>query len=208
MQVKNEEVRMKTKIIKEIKLTQLDINELAKIDRLGVVPSKLEQFDFRDTIVVKPWGYEYMAYEDGAKFICAWVLHMKNNGTGTSIHCHRNKITLIHVISGEILVQTLHGKFTLESGDEMWIDKATFHAMRATAEDTVLTEIESPSFKPDAIRLKDRWGRERQEYESQCKLVDVQYLENPEKDCPYRSHKRKNDLIKDLVRKARAHWLS
>jgi mannose-6-phosphate isomerase-like protein (cupin superfamily) len=192
---------MKTKLIKEIKLQQEDIDALEKIDKLGVTPSKLTEFDFHDIVVIKPWGYEYMAYEDESKTICAWVLHMKNNGTGTSIHCHRTKITLITVIKGKIWVKTLKEKFILSAGDEMWIDRATFHAMGALEDNTILTEIESPSFKPDAIRLKDRWGRERQEYEAQCKLSHIYKM-----DCSYRTHKRKNDLIKDLVRRARVRW--
>lgn len=188
-------------IKKYVKLSEADVGALQDIDSKGVRPSKLTEFDFKDVVVVKPWGYEYLAFETKEKTICAWVLHMLCNGEGTSIHCHRNKKTLIHVLRGEIWVKTLNGDFTLSEGEAMFIDESTFHAMGALKDGTVLTEIESPSFKPDAIRWKDRWGRERQEYESKCKLTTKYKMY-----CPYATDYYKQIRIKQLVSFAYTTW--
>jgi mannose-6-phosphate isomerase-like protein (cupin superfamily) len=185
----------------EIKQTKEDREVLEKVLSKGVSPSKLSLFDFCDTAVKKPWGYEYLALESPSKEICAWVLHMSNNGTGTSMHCHKNKKTLIYVIEGVIWVKTLHSVFTLEVGEGMWIDKATFHAMGALEDGTILTEIESPSFKPDAIRYADTWGREGQEYESKCDLVSTGQL-----DCPYKTNEQNRRALKALMQKAMKRW--
>jgi hypothetical protein len=173
-----------------IKRSQEDIKVLDEIDQLGVVSSRLVGFDFSDTAVVKPWGYEYLIYETPDKMICAWVLHMNNNGTGTSLHCHRSKKTRIVVLEGEILLKTIHQNLKLPKKSEAVIDQATFHSLEALSDNTILVEIESPSNKPDAVRWKDHWGRDRQEYEAQCDLVNTANL-----DCPY-----KNDLsLRDQI---------
>lgn len=183
------------KLKKKVKIKQEDIEALEKIDRLGVKPSKLNEFDFKNVAVVKPWGYEYLAFETDDKKICAWVLHMKSIGEqGTSIHCHRNKQTLISVIKGRLWVRTLTDYFELAEGENMYIDKSTFHAMGAMTDETILTEIESPSFKPDAIRYIDNWGREREEYESHCQLKSINSI-----SCPYLDAPDLNDKIKNLV---------
>jgi mannose-6-phosphate isomerase-like protein (cupin superfamily) len=185
----------------EIKQTVGDHRALEAILAHGVTPSKLQYFDFRETVVAKPWGYEYLALEAEDSSICAWVLHMKNNGTGTSLHCHHHKKTFIHVLSGSIWVDTLTKHFTLKAGESMWIDAATFHAMGALVNDTILTEIESPSYKPDAIRYKDKWGREYQEYESQCELIDVHKMY-----CPYKTYYRLQMQLYKLMETARSKW--
>ena len=186
------------KLSKEVHQGKVDIEALADIDKVGVRPSKLNEFNFKGVAVVKPWGYEYIAYESEDKEICAWVLHMLNNETGTSIHCHRNKQTLISVISGRIWVNTLTREFVLNAGESMYIAKATFHAMGALEDNTVLTEIESPSFKPDAIRYIDRWGREREEYESQCQLKSIDKV-----SCQYVEDSSLNKKIIELVEYAK-----
>jgi len=165
-----------------INRTKEDIRLLEQIDKLGVIPSKLEGFDFSDTAVIKPWGYEYLVYENEDKTLCAWVLHLKNNGVSTSMHCHRNKKTRIVVLNGSILLQTLQKELRLSGRVEAVIDKAAFHSIIAISSDCIITEIESPSFKPDAVRWKDKWDRELQEYESKCKLIKTHRL-----PCPYRT---------------------
>ncbi len=164
---------------------------LEEIDKLGVVPSKLEGFEFSCTAVIKPWGYEYLVHESDDKTICSWVLHMKNNGAGTSLHCHRTKKTRIIVLEGEVLVKTIHKEMRLPENNEVIIDQETFHSLVALSENTILVEIESPSNKPDAVRWKDHWGRDRQEYESQCELVELDKL-----SCPY---KTEEDLREHIV---------
>lgn len=178
-----------------IKRSQKDINVLREIDLLGVIPSKLDGFDFSETAVVKPWGYEYLVFESLDKSICAWVLHMKNNGQGTSLHCHRNKKTRLIVLEGEVTLKTINQEFTLSDNQEAIIDCGTFHALTALSDPCVIVEVESPSNKPDAVRWKDLWGRERQEYEAQCDLVHTDSLL-----CPYKTIQDLNNHVADLAR--------
>ena len=182
------------KLNKTIQKQKKDIEALKEIERLGVKPSKLNDFNFNSVAVIKPWGFEYLASETDDKNICAWVLHFKNNGTGTSMHCHKNKKTLLTVISGKMWFKTLYEDFIANTDDYIYIDKATFHSMGALVDGTVMSEIESPSFKPDAIRYKDLWGRERQEYESKCELKSIDNL-----NCPYLDDELLNLKIKELV---------
>jgi len=177
-----------------IKRSPEDIHALREIDRLGVSPSKLFGFDFSGTAVVKPWGYEYLVYESPDKSICAWVLHMKNNGLGTSLHCHRNKQTRLTVLDGEVTVSTINQELSLSRNQEALIDQAAFHSLTAITDPCVVVEIESPSNKPDAIRWKDIWGRERQEYEAQCELVHIGQL-----SCPYKTDAILKDQVTTIV---------
>lgn len=180
--------------MQRIKRSQVDINTLIDIDLLGVSPSKLVGFDFSSTAVVKPWGYEYMVFESSDKSICAWVLHMKNNGVGTSLHCHRFKETRLAVLEGELILSTTDQEIKLSSGQEVIIDRAVFHSLTAVTDPCVVVEIESPSDKPDAIRWKDIWGRERQEYEAQCELVHTEHL-----SCPYKTDPKLKDHVMAIV---------
>lgn len=180
--------------MQRIKRSQEDINTLKEIDLLGVNPSKLVGFDFSGTAVVKPWGYEYLVYESPDKSLCAWVLHMKNNGVGTSLHCHRFKKTRLAVLEGELTLRTVSQEMKLSRNKEIIIDQAAFHSLTALTDPCVVVEIESPSNKPDAIRWKDIWGRERQEYEAQCELVHTEYL-----SCPYKTDPNLNRHIMAIV---------
>ena len=182
-----------------IKRSQVDINALNEIDSLGVIPSKLEGFDFLETAVVKPWGYEYLVFESPDRSVCAWVLHMRNNGLGTSLHCHRNKKTRLIVLEGEVILKTVSQEFTLSVNQEAVIDCAAFHSLIALSDPCVVVEVESPSNKPDSIRWKDLWGRERQEYEAQCELVRTDDL-----PCPYKTDRKLNDQVVALAQETKS----
>lgn len=101
---------------------------------------------------------------------------MKNNGLGTSMHCHRAKKTRLLVLEGEILLRSMNEEHRLSVNEEIIIDRAVFHSLRAMTSPCIIAEIESPSNKPDAVRWKDYWGREREEYEALCDLVPAEQL--------------------------------
>lgn len=46
--------------------------------------------EFQGVIVSKPWGYEYLMYQNG--IVTLWYLHIEH-GCGTSMHCHPRKKT-------------------------------------------------------------------------------------------------------------------
>jgi len=142
-------------------------NELLK----DAKKSRLVGLALDDIIVVKPWGFEYMNYESPDKKCCSWFLHI-NKGMGTSMHCHTHKKTLLHVISGQILLILYHRKIMIfNAGESISFDEKVFHAMYALLEDTRLIEAETPSDKPDAVRLLDNWKRVCEPYESKCLIM-------------------------------------
>lgn len=131
--------------------------------------TKLADYDFTNTMVFKPWGFEYLIYED--KDCCGWFLHI-NKHYGTSLHCHETKQTMIYVVSGLLMLTTINKRQLMTPGAMVILDKKVFHAMGATTNDTRVIELEMPSYKPDSIRAVDYWKRKGQPYESKCLLLD------------------------------------
>jgi len=133
--------------------------------------TKLAKYDFTNTIVIKPWGMEYLFMEN--KECCGWMLHI-NKHYGTSLHCHRTKQTAVYVISGILLLTTIRKRQLLQPGDMVLIDKEVFHAMGAMKDDTRVIELEMLSSKTDSIRAVDYWKRTGEPYESKCLLMTLQ----------------------------------
>jgi mannose-6-phosphate isomerase-like protein (cupin superfamily) len=130
----------------------------------------LAKTDLSNAIIFKPWGFEYMIMNEGKS--CGWMLHI-NKFHGTSFHCHMTKQTVVLVVSGMLLLTTSQKKQLMMPGDMAYIDKKTFHMMGTHTKDTRVIEIETPSYKPDAVRIIDFWGRKGEPYESQCKVVHL-----------------------------------
>jgi len=153
-------------MIKKIKLSETDKQKISELDI--VKTEKLHDFDFSKVIVRKPWGREYLAYENDE--IAIWVLHIKKEG-GTSMHCHLNKRTNLIVLSGEAICSTLNEENLVKEGDMLILDKGVFHSTKAISEDGCLVmEIETPPEKTDLVRLKDTYGRELKGYELQNEM--------------------------------------
>jgi len=160
---------MGDKNMEQIKATLFE-NRLCATLIQSIDKSKLRYHDFSKTLMVKPWGIEFMNYEAKDKSCCSWCLHINPHGE-TSMHCHATKQTIIHIISGSIVLKLLNNMKIMEAGDSFILDKQVFHAMRARSTGAVLLEIESPSYKPDAIRFADPKDRVDKPYESKCKWV-------------------------------------
>lgn len=118
-------------------------------------------------IVQKPWGYEYLVYEN--ENIALWFLFIKNKEK-TSLHSHPNKTTGLIILDGEAQIKFLSGELTLSKLDKVMIRKGLFHSTTSTSESgTMLFEIETPNNKLDLVRLEDSYGREGKPYED-CKF--------------------------------------
>lgn len=144
---------------------------LCQILKSEIKPSRLANHDFTNTVMVKPWGIEYMNYEAEDKSCCSWFLHILPDQR-TSMHCHATKWTFIHVIDGSIILRLLGRRpIHMKAGDSVILDKRVFHAMVANEEGVRLLEIESPSYKPDAIRYMDIMDRVGEPYESKCLVI-------------------------------------
>jgi len=119
--------------------------------------------DISSSIVKKPWGYEYLAFEN--EQIAIWFLCIRENDS-TSFHCHPNKKTGMFVLEGEGVLSFLSGKRFLESYDYTAIHAGVFHSTKSLSKELLLFEVESSRDKNDLIRLEDTYGR-KQGYENE-----------------------------------------
>lgn len=133
--------------------------------------------DLKDTIVKKPWGYEYLAFDNGQ--VAIWVLHIARKQL-TSLHCHPRKSTALIVLQGEITVSSLLQNYALGHLDSIEIGQGCFHSTKVDNFSSIvpsalngvwLIEIESPSCKFDLVRAHDAYGRKGQSYEQGDNLV-------------------------------------
>ncbi len=135
----------------------------------------------KKNIVKKPWGYEYLVYENNE---CAlWHLYIKKDQK-TSMHCHPSKTTGLVLVDGEATVSFLNNDFDLKPMDKIMIRKGLFHSTKASAKTgAIVFEIETPVDKNDLVRLRDSYGREGLPYEDSTfeapKEEDCLWIENP-----------------------------
>ena len=136
---------------------------------------------YRTNIVKKPWGYEYLAYEN--EHVALWFLHIDHNKE-TSMHCHPNKTTGLMVLDGTVNVSFLRNTNPLVPENKIMIRKGLFHSTRATATTGAnIFEIETPVNKQDLVRFKDSYGRQGKPYEDETheipKQEDCVWFEEP-----------------------------
>jgi mannose-6-phosphate isomerase-like protein (cupin superfamily) len=115
-----------------------------------------------NNIVKKPWGYEYLAYEN--EDVGLWFLNIKQNQS-TSMHCHPTKTTGLVLLDGIAEISFLGDKRILQGLDKAMIRRGLFHQTKALSEEVLLLEIETPKDKHDLVRLSDAYGRESKPYE-------------------------------------------
>lgn len=120
--------------------------------------------DYSKVVVRKPWGYEYLIFQNDK--VAAWILYLKQDAQ-TSMHCHPTKRTALVVLEGEARCCTLREERLLAAGDGLLLEKGVFHQTTAvSSKGAVVLEIETPNNKRDLVRLQDRYGRAGQGYES------------------------------------------
>lgn len=139
--------------------------DILELENINIPNAQIEKIDFSNVVVKKPWGYEYLLYEN--ENVSVWCLYIKNKEL-TSMHCHRNKKTALLVLSGIARCVTFAGEFLLNSGEGVVLEKKVFHSTTAcSANGTLLIEVETPPQKTDVVRLTDKYGRELKGYERQ-----------------------------------------
>ena len=112
----------------------------------------------QSSVVPKPWGYEYCAFDNGAAAV--WILHIAR-GKKTSLHAHPKKRTRLIPLQGEV---HFNGA-TLAPLEVADIPAGEFHQtahgeMETASQDgAFVMEIEEPSDKGDIIRAEDAYGR-------------------------------------------------
>lgn len=137
--------------------------------------------NYNNNIVKKPWGYEYLAYEN--ENVGLWFLYIAQ-GHSTSMHCHPKKTTGLVLLDGEAEVSFLADKRKLTALDKVMIRRGLFHSTKAISDNgAFIFEIETPVDKQDLVRLNDAYGRQSKPYEDSTfehpKTEDCLWIEEP-----------------------------
>ncbi len=152
------------------------------------------------TVVKKPWGYEYLAYENDK--VGLWFLYIAKDQQ-TSMHCHPNKTTGLILLDGEAEVSFLSDSYKLKPVSKTMIRKGLFHSTKATSENGAFVfEIETPVQKHDLVRLEDKYGREGKPYEDSTfetpKQEDCLWIENKDSEYNFANCNIKVEKIDDI----------
>ena len=130
---------------------------------------------YEKTVVKKPWGYEYLVYQNDR--VALWFLYIGHNQQ-TSMHCHPNKTTGLILLDGGAELSFLGNTNQLKPISKTMIRRGLFHSTKATSENgAYVFEIETPVDKHDLVRLEDKYGREGSPYE------DSRYETPKQDDC-------------------------
>ena len=133
----------------------------------------LKDVDFSGVVVNKPWGYEYLMFQNHE--VSIWMLYIKK-GYSTSVHCHPNKKTSLFLVLGKVICSTLNEKFNLKEKEGLIFDKGVFHTTESISENgAFVMEIETPPDKTDLFRLKDKYNREMKAYTSRNNITVKTY---------------------------------
>ncbi len=122
---------------------------------------------YSDKVVYKPWGYEYVIYNDLNKL--AITLVKINFGHKTSLHCHPQKKTGFIILDGNALVQI--GLYSENSKyykplSRLVLRPGLFHSIKSISKNGLYAlEFETPYKKKDLVRFKDNYGRQKKDYE-------------------------------------------
>ena len=127
--------------------------------------------DIDHAIVIKPWGYEYLMYQNS--LVGLWCLNLMKDAA-TSLHCHPDKKTGLILLSGEAEIRFLNDSLKLKPLNKMILRPGLFHSTAALSpKGVVLLEIETPPIKTNLVRLDDVYGRQDQPYEGPDKLIPL-----------------------------------
>jgi len=139
-----------------------------------------DNLDYDNRIVKKPWGYEYLVFENES--VAIWMLHVARTQR-TSTHAHPNKSTALILLHGECAkISSLAQNYFIKESDCLMIGKGAFHCTEANSNISTkpfsqngiwVMEIESPVDKADLVRLKDDYGRSGTAYEDKSKIVNT-----------------------------------
>jgi len=118
---------------------------------------------YKDVIVKKPWGMEYLCYRNSD--VAIWLLHIEKDKE-TSMHCHPNKNTGFVLLKGKTELSFLRNIIKLKALDKIHIFRSRFHSTKAVSKNgAFILEIETPEDKNDLVRLEDKYGRSGRKYE-------------------------------------------
>ena len=150
-------------MVKRIKRSPKDVFHLERLKKFRNVSNKEQPEDYKNWVVLKPWGYEYLIFEN--KEVAVWFLHI-NNMHSTSMHCHPKKKTSLILLSGNALCNTFERRTYLEGVEAIVLEPSVFHSTKALSSGGIkIIEVETPPDKTDLVRLNDEYGRQTKGYE-------------------------------------------
>ena len=135
---------------------------------------------YRDKVVYKPWGYEYVVYSNSNRLAITFL--KINYGHKTSLHCHPKKKTGFIILSGKALVQIgiyKENSKTYGSLSRLVFRPGLFHSIKAKSKQGVCAlEFETPFKKNDLVRFKDDYGRQAKLYEGKkfTKAIESNFI--------------------------------
>jgi mannose-6-phosphate isomerase-like protein (cupin superfamily) len=136
---------------------------------------KHEIVDYKNKVCVKPWGYEFLVFQNTK--VAIWYLTMKK-GHSTSLHCHFKKNTILIVLSGCAKIGLIDNKIIpLHTLEHLYIPKYKFHSISSFSDEINILEIEvfseslQFSDKNDLLRLDDQYMRKPVGYESSVNVI-------------------------------------
>lgn len=122
-----------------------------------------EEIDYSTVVVNKPWGYEYLWFQN--RHVAVWLLHL-SEGASTSLHCHVRKKTSLIVLDGHVICSTLDDRYSFSVLGGIVLEPCVFHSTQAISKGgAFVIEVETPPMKNDLVRLKDSFGRTGTGYE-------------------------------------------
>ena len=136
---------------------------------------------YADVIVEKPWGHEYLVYEN--EYVGLWYLHIEKNQK-TSMHCHPQKNTGLVLLQGCATTSFLNNSIEMSSLKKLMIRRGLFHSTMGVSDAGAhIFEIETPKDKKDLVRLEDTYGRKLAPYEGKSnesqKTDECLWVEDP-----------------------------
>ncbi len=143
----------------------------------GTIKEPDARIDYAKVIVKKPWGYEYLVFQNEA--VAIWMLQIVPKRK-TSMHCHPSKKTALILLSGTANLHHEGGTMPLNSLDGVNIDRGVFHCTEAynalpmtpqSDNGIWVMEIETPPIKTDLMRMDDAYGRTGGAYEGKEHMV-------------------------------------
>jgi rfaE bifunctional protein nucleotidyltransferase chain/domain len=127
------------------------------------------KIDYLNKINDKPWGKEYLAYQN--EKIGIWILHI-NRDQETSLHCHFKKDTILIPLVNSFKINLFDSFKILNLFETLYIPRNTFHGLHSYVDNSIIMEIEiytekiEYTDKNDLLRIKDIYGRDKTNYES------------------------------------------
>lgn len=124
--------------------------------------------NYDNIAIIKPWGEEYNIFRNKKKVAITYLKLKK--GFSTSLHCHPQKKTGFLILKGTAEVQIGIYRKNIKKYPPMSIlvlRPGLFHQIKASKKSNLFAlEIENPYLKNDLVRMKDKYGRSKEGYES------------------------------------------